>query len=90
MVGRLKYRIDIRCNILPDIISKYGKLFEVTKKNVNKAMEIYFPDLLITEDEIGFLTIYFQSLIETQNKRGLRVINKKGIFAYFISSFVSK
>ena len=74
MVGRLKYRIDIRCNILPDIISKYGKLFEVTKKNVNKAMEIYFPDLLITEDEIGFLTIYFQSLIETQNKRGLRVI----------------
>lgn len=74
MIGRIKYQIDIKCSILNDIVLKKRELFEATKKNTISALSYYYPNLKISDDEIGFLTIYLQSLIESEEKNSLRII----------------
>jgi len=74
MIMRLKYRIDIKCSLMNEIKGKYSELFDLTKRNVSKLLHEYYPQYSITDDEVAYLTIYFQSLLENRVKDDLRVI----------------
>lgn len=63
MVNRMNHQINIKNNLLSDIKLEYGSLFEIIKKtarDVAKTFKIH----TISEDEIGYITIYFAKHIE--------------------------
>jgi len=74
MIGRMRYRIDIKCSLLREINEQYSELFELTRKTVEETLHKYYPEFTITDDEVGYLTIYFQTLLENRMKETLRVI----------------
>ncbi|MCP0888028.1 PRD domain-containing protein [Ligilactobacillus sp. WILCCON 0076] len=64
MINRLKNDISIENGILEDIQSEYQNLFDVLKRSLKKICEKY--NLPITSDnEVGFITLYFAKYLET-------------------------
>lgn len=63
MLNRLKSNITIKNSLIEDIKREYGKLFNIVSRISRKISKNYqLPT--ITEDEVGFITLYFARYIE--------------------------
>lgn len=71
MLNRIKYKIFIKNPILDDVKLEFPELMILLKLVMTK-MELKYNLSKISEDEIAYLTVYFQSAIE-------EVINKKSV-----------
>lgn len=73
MLNRLKNQIVITNKLLDDIIAEYHKLFDILKQLSQQAKEQGLLPWKISDDEIGFLTLYFAKYFEeiSLNKRVL-------------------
>lgn len=73
MFNRLKNRIVIANKLLDDIKSEYQKLFDCLKRLSRQANDDGLLSWKISDDEIGFLTLYFAKYFEetSLNKRVL-------------------
>ncbi|WP_048627339.1 BglG family transcription antiterminator [Listeria ivanovii] len=63
MVNRMNHQINIKNNLLSDIKLEYGSLFEIMKETA-RDVATTFKIHTISEDEIGYITIYFAKHIE--------------------------
>lgn len=71
LLNRIKYKIFIKNPILDDVKLEFPELMILLKLVMTK-MELKYDLSKISEDEIAYLTVYFQSAIE-------EVINKKSV-----------
>lgn len=71
-IYRIKNEIAVKNELLPDIVLEYPEIFAQVKKVSQEAEEI-FGLKTISDDEIGFLTLYFVKFKEMQ-KRKRRVL----------------
>jgi len=63
MLNRLKSNIIVKNSLIEDIKLEYGELFDIVSKTSRKVSENYqLPT--ITEDEAGFITLYFARYTE--------------------------
>ena len=74
MLARLKYGITIKCPLLDEIKENYSALFENVKINLLLCLKKYYPNYIINEDEIAYVTVYFQTIKERDLKKHIRVI----------------
>ncbi|WP_211088806.1 BglG family transcription antiterminator [Listeria innocua] len=63
MVNRMKHQINIKNNLLSDIKLEYGQLFEIIKETARDVAETFKLNT-ISDDEVGYITIYFAKHIE--------------------------
>lgn len=66
MIFRMKFELQLENPLLDDIKSNYKSIFEEVKKYI-KPFETY-SNAKITEDEVGFVTLYFAILFEQSTK----------------------
>lgn len=66
MIHRLKYKIMLKNPMLDEIKSEYRLMFELTWLAVDPFVKEL--GLKMTEDEVGFLMLYFQNALEKQKK----------------------
>ena len=63
MINRLRHGIEVKNNLLEQIKLEYTDLFFATEETAREICQVY--DLpALTEDEIGFVTLYFAQAIE--------------------------
>jgi len=72
MLNRVSNHINIRNKLLQDIKIEYADTFEDVKTATNRIFEEQYGQKL-SEDEIGFLTLYFAKYIE-QHPRKINVL----------------
>jgi len=70
VIQRAKYGIKLINPMLPQIQKKYAKLFTITKKAIAEIEQKLGTEL--SEDEIGYLTIYLGAAIERKKARLLK------------------
>ncbi|EHW9789810.1 BglG family transcription antiterminator [Listeria innocua] len=63
MVNRMNHQINIKNNLLSDIKLEYGQLFEIIKETARDVAETFRLNT-ISDDEVGYITIYFAKHIE--------------------------
>ncbi|MBC1375247.1 BglG family transcription antiterminator [Listeria farberi] len=63
MVNRMNHQINIKNNLLSDIKLEYGQLFEIIKETARDVAET-FKLKTISDDEVGYITIYFAKHME--------------------------
>ncbi|ELY0462791.1 transcription antiterminator [Listeria innocua] len=63
MVNRMNHQINIKNNLLSDIKLEYGQLFDIIKETARDAAETFKLNT-ISDDEVGYITIYFAKHIE--------------------------
>lgn len=63
MVNRMNHQINIKNNLLSDIKLEYGQLFEIIKETARDVAETFKLNT-ISDDEVGYITIYFAKHIE--------------------------
>lgn len=63
MVNRMNHQINIKNNLLSDIKLEYGNLFEIIKDTARDVAKT-FNLQTISDDEIGYITIYFAKHME--------------------------
>lgn len=63
MVNRMNHQINIKNNLLSDIKLEYGKLFQIIKETARDVAETFQLNT-ISDDEVGYITIYFAKHIE--------------------------
>ena len=80
MLNRVKYKIFIKNPILDEVKLELSELMILLKLVMSK-IEIKYNLSKISEDEIAYLTVYFQSAIE-------EVINKKSVIIVCSSGLV--
>ncbi len=66
MIHRLKYKIMLKNPMLDEIKSEYRMMFELTWLVLDPFVKEL--GLKMTEDEVGFLMLYFQNALEKQKK----------------------
>lgn len=64
MLNRLNHNIKVRNRLLPEIKTTYSEIFAYVEK-VSKFISEKFEFSEISEDENGFITLYFAKVIET-------------------------
>lgn len=64
MINRLRNGIVIANKLLNDIKTEYGQLFNQLRSLSNQATQSGYLDWQISDDEIGFLTLYFAKYFE--------------------------
>lgn len=72
MINRIHNDISVRNVLLPDILEEYPQLFQIVRivcDQLGKEYNLSF----ISDDEVGFLTLYFAKAIE-QNRKKLKII----------------
>lgn len=67
MMNRLKYRISIKNPMLAEIKREFPAVFDITVMAV-ALMSAEWRGREVSEDELGYLTLYFQNSIEQQVK----------------------
>lgn len=67
LLNRIKNKIFVSNRLLPDIKNEYSEIFEIVKIAVNKIFIQYFGETL-SDDEIGFITLYFAKAVEQEIK----------------------
>ena len=67
MLNRIYNHIYIKNNLLDEIKLEYGHLFNSVEQ-ISKKVEEYFQIGKISEDESGFITLYFAKYIEQEQK----------------------
>lgn len=67
MMNRLKYRISIKNPMLAEIKREFPAVFDITVMTM-ALMSAEWRGREVSEDEIGYLTLYFQNSIEQQVK----------------------
>ena len=67
---RVNSGMSIPNPMIQEIKENYGRLFEITQKAIWKT----FPDVYFTEDEIGYLVLYFAVMMDKITKRTFRVL----------------
>lgn len=72
MLNRVNNHINIRNKLLQDIKIEYADTFEDVKEATNRIFEEQYGQKL-SDDEIGFLTLYFAKYIE-QHPRKINVL----------------
>ncbi|MGD1370479.1 PRD domain-containing protein, partial [Enterococcus faecium] len=65
MINRLKNRIHVKNGLLDQIQLTYEKIYNSVSE-VSKEVSQHFKLPLINADEIGFITLYFARMLETQ------------------------
>lgn len=63
MVNRMNHQINIKNNLLSDIKLEYGNLFEIIKETAQDFAKT-FKLHTISDDEVGYITIYFAKHME--------------------------
>ncbi|MFP1687431.1 BglG family transcription antiterminator [Listeria innocua] len=63
MVNRMNHQINIKNNLLSDIKLEYGQLFDIIKETARDVAETFRLNT-ISDDEVGYITIYFAKHIE--------------------------
>ncbi|HBM3601610.1 TPA: PRD domain-containing protein, partial [Listeria innocua] len=63
MVNRMNHQINIKNNLLSDIKLEYGQLFDIIKETARDVAETFKLNT-ISDDEVGYITIYFAKHIE--------------------------
>ncbi|MBC1442381.1 BglG family transcription antiterminator [Listeria seeligeri] len=63
MVNRMNHQINIKNNLLSDIKLEYGNLFEIIKETAQDVAKT-FKLHTISDDEVGYITIYFAKHME--------------------------
>ncbi|MBC1577491.1 transcription antiterminator [Listeria seeligeri] len=63
MVNRMNHQINIKNNLLSDIKLEYGNLFEIIKETAQDVAKT-FNLHTISDDEVGYITIYFAKHME--------------------------
>ncbi|EAA0094137.1 transcription antiterminator [Listeria innocua] len=63
MVNRMNHQIKIKNNLLSDIKLEYGQLFDIIKETARDVAETFKLNT-ISDDEVGYITIYFAKHIE--------------------------
>ncbi|MBC1902693.1 transcription antiterminator [Listeria innocua] len=63
MVNRMNHQINIKNNLLSDIKLEYGQLFDIIKETARNVAETFKLNT-ISDDEVGYITIYFAKHIE--------------------------
>ncbi|MGV2254225.1 BglG family transcription antiterminator [Listeria innocua] len=63
MVNRMNHQINIKNNLLSDIKLEYGQLFEIIKETARDVAKTFKLNT-ISDDEVGYITIYFAKHIE--------------------------
>lgn len=63
MVNRMNHQINIKNNLLSDIKLEYGRLFEIIKETANDVAKTFKLNT-ISDDEVGYITIYFAKHME--------------------------
>lgn len=63
MINRLRHGIEVKNNLLEQIKLEYTDLFFATEETAREICQVYALPAL-TEDEIGFVTLYFAQAIE--------------------------
>lgn len=69
MLNRVRYNVKIFCPLKQQIIQEFSQTYLLIRKELLRMKKKYFPDRFISEDEICYLCLYFQSFIETENGR---------------------
>lgn len=64
MLNRLKLNIKIVCPLAKQIKDEFSKMYEIVTNSMSMLMKKFFPKLIITEDEICFVVLYFQAAYE--------------------------
>ena len=78
MIHRLKYKIMLKNPMLDEIKLEYRLMFELTWLAVDPFVKEL--RLKMTEDEVGFLMLYFQNALEKQKKsRRIVVVCPNGL-----------
>lgn len=72
LINRINNQIDIRNKLLPDIQREYPELYIKVKSATNRIFEKQYNKKL-SDDEVGFLTLYFAKYLE-QHPKTTRVI----------------
>lgn len=68
MINRIENKITVENSLLSDIKLEYGELFAVIKQNSKRlCRELNLPN--ISENEVGFITLYFAKHIEQSQKQ---------------------
>lgn len=67
---RIRSGMNISNPMLREIEKDYAKLFEITGKAVRKE----FPNENFTQDEVGYLTLYFAVSLNKHAKRSVRIL----------------
>ncbi|MGZ7442671.1 BglG family transcription antiterminator [Paenibacillus sp. TH7-28] len=67
MMNRLKYRISIKNPMLAEIKREFPAVFDITVMSM-ALMSAEWQGREVSEDELGYLTLYFQNSIEQQVK----------------------
>lgn len=71
MIYRLRMNANIKNPLLHEIQTQYSILFSIIAHSVYKIESQY--QVILTEDEIAFLTVYFQVALE-RNKGGKKIL----------------
>lgn len=74
MIGRQKYQIEISCPLLEHVKQDYHELFHKIQKVISEITLQTYPKYIISDDEIAYLTLYFQGSLEERIHQKLRVI----------------
>lgn len=72
MINRLVNEIEINNPLLSDIESEYPQVFNATKEVVNDVIGKRYSQS-VSDDEVGFITLYFAKYLE-QHERQLRIL----------------
>jgi len=67
MIYRVKYNIELKNPILDEIIDNYKDLFMIVKDGLMKIQD--FENILVSDDEVSYLTIHFGAAIERKKLR---------------------
>jgi len=67
MIYRVKYNIELKNPILDEIIDNYKDLFMIVKNGLMKIQD--FENILVSDDEVSYLTIHFGAAIERKKLR---------------------
>lgn len=79
MLKRILYDVQIKNTLLPSIKIEFLDLFKAVKMSLNKTCERYHIPLL-SDDEIGYIVIYFQNALEHEiQKKQVLIVCSTGI-----------
>lgn len=73
MMNRLRYNIRIICPLKEQIIREFSQTYLLIREELLRLKKKYFPDSYISEDEICYLCLYFQTFMEAEKDR-LRIL----------------
>lgn len=69
MMNRIRYDVRITCPLKEQIVQEFSETYLLVRNELLRMKKSFFPDYYIPEDEICYLCLYFQSLLEAESRR---------------------